>query len=97
MTDFHRGDQLTLQIGGTAQKILVRLLGKGVPPDSPTGIIAGIIVVPENRRVTVVLEEDHLDIVQISVHGGTNPWAMYSLGGGNGGATIVSARRTPGI
>jgi hypothetical protein len=90
-TDFAKGDRLRLKIGGTAAKILVRLLPKGVSPDSPQGIISGVITVPENRIIEVVLATDRKGIVQISVHGGPNPWGRYPLGGGNGPATIEAA------
>jgi hypothetical protein len=35
--DFVKGDRLRLRVGGTAEKILVRLLAKGMSPDSSLG------------------------------------------------------------
>lgn len=93
MADLKQGDKLKLQIGGTADKIVVRFLSKGESPDDPVGIDGGILKVPENRVVQVILEDDHENVVQISVHGGPKPWKLYSLGGGNGPATILSAER----
>jgi len=90
-TDFMKGDRLRLKIGGTATKILVRLLPKGISPDLPQGIIGGVITVPESRIVEVSLDTDHKEIIQISVHGGPNPWGMYPLGGSNGPATLAAA------
>lgn len=90
-TNFMRGDRLRLKIGGTADKILVRLLPKGGSPDSSVGIIGGAIIVPENRIVEVVLDTDRKEIIQISVHGGPNPWGKFPLGGGNGPATLETA------
>jgi len=89
--DFDKGDRLRLQIGGMAEKILVRLLPRGVSPDEPHGIVGGAITVPENRIVEVVLNTDRKEIIQISVHGGPNPWGRYPLGSGNGPATIQAA------
>jgi hypothetical protein len=93
MTDFKPGDKLKLRIGGTAEKIVVRFLAKDEDPNDPAGIDGGIIKVPESRVVQVTLEAGHEHIVQISVHGGPSPWNLYSLGGGNGPAKIVSAER----
>lgn len=90
-TDFKSRDKLRLTIGGTAKKIKVRLLPKGRSPDSTAGMLRGVVTVPENRTVEVVLQDDRPQVVQISVHGGANPWGKYPLGGGNGPATLESA------
>ena len=87
-TDFARGERLRLRIGGTASKILVRLLTKGKPPDSSVGIVGGAITVPKDRIAEVLLDTDRKDIIQISVHGGPNPWGRFPLGGSNGPATL---------
>lgn len=92
VTDFAAGDVLRLRIGGTASKVLVRLLPEGKFPDSTVGIVGGAVTVPENRIVEVVLDEDRKGIIQISVHGGPNPWGGFPLGGGNGPATLEAAR-----
>jgi hypothetical protein len=91
VTDFAAGDLLRLHIGGTADRILVRLLPEGKFPDSSDGIIGGAVTVPENRIVEVVLDKDRKGIIQISVHGGPNPWGKFPLGGGNGPATLLAA------
>ena len=90
-TDFRKGDRLRLKIGGTADKIVVRLLPKGNSPDSPVGVIGGAITVPPNRIVEVSLKSDKKGIIQISVHGGPNPWGRYPLGRGNGAAALKVA------
>ena len=90
-TDFLKGDRLRLKIGGTADKIVVRLLPKGISPDSPVGVIGSAVIVPENRIVEVSLKSDKKGIIQISVHGGPNPWGWYPLGGGNGAAALKVA------
>src|ERR1035441_6711510 len=56
--DFARGEHLKLLIGGSADKILVRLLPKGASPDTPVGIIGGVVNVPKSRIVEVTLPED---------------------------------------
>lgn len=91
--DFTKGDRLKLLIGGTANKILVRLLPKGASPDTSAGIVGGAIDVPKSRIVEVTLPQDRKQVIQISVHGGPNPWGKFPLGGGNGPATIESAER----
>ena len=91
--DFAKGEHLKLLIGGSADKILVRLLPRGASPDMPVGIIGGAINVPKSRIVEVTIPEDRRQVIQISVHGGPNPWGEHPLGGGNGPATIESAER----
>ena len=93
VTSFKRGDKLRLRVGGSANSILLRFLEKGDSPDDATGFDGGVINVPEDRVVQVILEEDHDDVVQISVHGGPNPWNLYPMGGDNGPATILSVER----
>lgn len=88
--DFKKGEKLKIRLGGSAEKILVRLLPRGAPSDSDTGIVGEPIMVPKSREVEVLLPLDRKQIAQISVHGGPNPWGRYPLGGGNGPATISS-------
>lgn len=90
--DFAKGDVLQLEIGGTAQKVLVRLLQKGQSPDSTDGIIGVGVAVPKDRIINIRLSSPYKSIVQISVHGGSNPWGRYSLGGSNGPATLESVK-----
>lgn len=92
--DFKKGDKLRIIIGGTAKKVVVRLLPKGRSPDTSVGVIGGPVIVPSTRVVEVTLSEDRKQVVQISVHGGVNPWNEFNLGGDNGSATIVSIERT---
>ncbi len=89
--DFKKGDKLRLSIGGTARKIKVRLLPRGQSPDSTAGILPGDVAVPPNKIVEVELRSDRPNISQISVHGGSNPWGAYPLGGENGPATLEKA------
>lgn len=92
--DFAKGDKLRVTIGGTAKKIVLRLLPKNQSPDSSAGVVGGPIEVPANRIVEVVLTEDRKQVSQMSVHGGPNPWNEYNLGGNNGPATIKVIERT---
>jgi hypothetical protein len=91
--DFQRGDRLKIVVGGTAKKILLRFLPKGIDPNTPSGIDGGPRQVPSSRVIDVVLESDHRQVVQISVHGGPNPWNLIPLGEDNGPATLVSVER----
>lgn len=93
MANFKRGDKLKLRVGGTATSIVVRFLSKGDNPNDPVGIDGGIVKIPENRVTQITLNEDHKNVVQVSVHGGSNPWNLYPMGGGNGPATILSVER----
>ncbi|MDD5719232.1 MAG: hypothetical protein PHQ53_06055, partial [Candidatus Krumholzibacteria bacterium] len=91
VTDFTKGDVLRLRIGGSAKKVVVRLLPKTEPQETSAGIIGGAVVVPESRVVEVILDTDRKFIKQISVHGGTNPWGKFPLGSSNGPATLETA------
>lgn len=92
ITNFHEGDTLTIRLGGTARKILVRMLNRNNSPTSPSGIIGDVQTVSEKRIVKIILDSDYEQIQQISVHGGPNPWGLYFLGQENGLATIRSIR-----
>jgi len=85
---FNKGTVLRIEVGGTAQKVIVRLLGKGKTPDMPVGIL-GRFDVPENRVIEVILKSNYTNIWQISVHGSPKAW-NYNLGAENGPATIVN-------
>lgn len=90
---FKKGEHLRLAVGGSATKIVVRLLPKGGNTDAPIGVIPTPFAIPLNRFVEVVVPYDALTITQISVHGGPNPWNQYPLGAGNGTATITGVER----
>jgi len=93
MTDFKRGDRVRLRIGGDARLILLRFLRKGSDPNAPSGFEGPPLRVPKERVIEVVLDGDHRETVQISVHGGPSPWGIVSLGGDNGPATLLGAER----
>lgn len=93
ITDFKKGDTLQIKVGGIAKRVLIRLLSKEYYPDSPSGIEGDAREVPANRVITVVLESDHTQVKQISVHGGPNPWGLSSLGEDNGPASLISVLR----
>jgi hypothetical protein len=86
-----KGDVLRLKVGGSAQKVMVRCLAKGQSPDSTEGLVGDAVIVPKDRIINIRLSSSRNNIVQISVHGGANPWGMYPLGQSNGPATIDSA------
>ena len=90
-TDFKNKNKLRLTIGGTAKKIKVRLLPKGRSPDTTAGMLPAVFTVPDNRIVELKIQGERPQVVQISVHGGANPWGKYPLGGKNGPATLESA------
>jgi hypothetical protein len=92
--DFAKGDRLRLVIGGSATKILLRMLSKGQSRDSSEGLLGGVIDVPKTRVVELTLGENRAQVVQISVHGGPNPWGKFPLPG-NGPATLQAVERLP--
>lgn len=88
-TAFYRGDRLRIRVGGTAKKILIRLLPSGGDAGQSSGAVA-TVAVPDDQIVEITLTEDRPKIQQISVHGGANPWGQYPLGPENGPATLES-------
>ncbi len=86
-TDFEVGDLLRFEIGGSARRVVVRLLPKGGDPGTQIGVVGGVISVPYDRILEVVLKRRRRAVVQISVHGGSNAWSM-ALGAGNGSVTL---------
>jgi hypothetical protein len=92
---FKKGERLRLALGGSASKIIVRLLPKGADPNTTIGVIPTVFTVPRSRFLEVTVPHDAPATVQISVHGGTNPWGQYPLGAGNGAATISGVERLP--
>ena len=92
--DFSRGERLRLVIGGTATKVLVRMLSKGQSREGSEGLLGGVIDVPKTRVVELSLGENRGQVVQISVHGGPNPWGKFPMPG-NGPATLQAIERLP--
>ena len=62
--NFAKGEHLKLFIGGSAEKIVVRLLAKGNSPDSSVGVIPGVVNVPKSRIVEVTIPDDRKQVVQ---------------------------------
>ena len=90
---FRAGERLRFHLGGTATKVVVRLLPRGRSYDSPEVIVRDAQVVPPNRTFDVVLNQDYRNVIQISVHGGPNPWGLFPLGAANGPAKLLSVAR----
>ena len=91
--DFYKGEKLRLTVGGSAKKIVVRLLPRTQSPETSAGVIGGPVDVPSTRIVEITVPQDRKEVSQISVHGGPNPWNEYYLEGDNGAATITSVER----
>jgi hypothetical protein len=89
--DFRKGERLRLTLGGSATRVVVRLLPKDSQPDTTDGVIPSVMSVPKTRVIEVVIPNDSPQVKQISVHGGSNPWGQFPLGNKNGSATIVKA------
>ena len=90
ITDFKRGEAQVAR-GRNSRKYSSKAFAKGSLL-TPVGIDGGVVRVPKNRIVEVVLKQDHRNIVQISVHGNQKAW-QYNLGGGNGLVTLDNVER----
>jgi hypothetical protein len=91
--DFQKGDKLRISVGGTASRVVVRLLPRGFAPTEHDIIVEQKGEVSKSRTVDVVLTSDYKDIVQISVHGGPSPWNEFPLGEDNGPAMLLQVER----
>jgi hypothetical protein len=89
--DFTKGERLKLTLGGSAAKVVVRLLPQDSQPDTTDGVIPIVMSVPKTRVIEVVIPNNSPQVKQISVHGGSNPWGQFPLGSKNGPATLVKA------
>ena len=85
---FRKGDRLVIHAQGDAQKVLVRLLRVGRPASLAEGLEGGARSLSGNRTIEIVLERDHPDVMQISLHAGREAWGQL-LGDGNGVARLV--------
>lgn len=92
---FNQGERLRLAVGGSAKQIIVRLLPRGTDSNTTIGVYPTLLNVPENRFVEFTVPNNTSDIVQISVHGGPNPFGQYPINPGNGPATISGVERLP--
>jgi hypothetical protein len=86
LASFDARTKLKINVGGSATKILVRLLKDGQLPDQPVGVL-GKYAVPSGRLLEVPITGKKANITQISVHGSPKAWT-YHLGADNGPATI---------
>jgi len=91
--DFRKSERLRLVIGGSAARVVVRLLPVGASHRAREGIAGVPMTVPKTRTIEVVLSADFPRTRQISVHGGPTPWHEVDLGVNNGPATLVSVAR----
>ena len=89
-TQFVEGDTIRIKVEGTARNILVRLLVQGQDANEPNGIVGGLIRVPANRIINVRIGNTRNNIIQISVHGGSNPF-NWNLGATNGHVRIAES------
>jgi len=87
-----QGTCLKLSIGGTAKKVLIRVLEEKNNYSECVGLInncqgSNIHKVPNNRKIIVRLSSNYSNVKQISVHGGPRAWE-FELGRNNGPATL---------
>lgn len=93
-TTFESGTCLRLSIGGSASRIIIRLLRVDDDPNQAVGIIGERWNVPTSRELVVRLSQRFPNVKQISVHGNPHPW-HYDLGSRNGPATLDSVTIVP--
>jgi hypothetical protein len=91
-TDFRKDDRLAIIVRGDATKLVIRLLPIGADPNTSAGV-ATVAEVPQDGRVEIVLRNDHRSVIQVSAHGGLNPWGEYYLGERNGCSIIDYVER----
>lgn len=89
---FSNGICLKLGIGGTATKVVVRILGNGQDPNQPVGIATDAMSIPTDRQLIINLKRQYPNSSQVSVHGGKAAWHI-KLGDSNGPATLDSVEQ----
>ena len=89
-TNFNQGARLRLRIGGSANRVIVRLRPEGEPFGKAVGVLSSGIDVPATKIVEVTLAQAHQNVIQIAVHGGRNPFGRFPLGVDNGSARLES-------
>lgn len=85
------GTKVRVKVGGTAQRMILRVLRVGDDENTLIGVTGDIIDIPENREVEVTLDNTFSNVRQISVHGGSNPFGSFPMGDENGHVTLISA------
>ncbi len=86
-----KGTCLKLTLGGTAQKIVVRILQVGQDPSKAVGLIGKPVAVPSNKQIKLIFNKSYPQVVQISVHG-REPWGRF-IHDQNGPATLDSLEK----
>lgn len=90
---FRPDDKIKLEIGGDANRILVRFLHRDGDPNSLSSSNWQVASIPPaNRKIEVIIDGKYPDIEQISVHGGADPFGMgFNFPENNGDATLLKA------
>jgi len=86
---FVQGEQLKIKLQGKAKWVYVRLLPEGADAATQTGLIDRRITVPSKGIITITLDNNYLNIQQISVHSGHEAFEKL-LSPFNENADIVS-------
>ena len=95
---FKDGDELVIRVAGSANNVLVRLLGRDMDPNHWEWLIGFDHASPTDRILRVVLDRDYTNVMQISLHGGANPWDLsppFPPNNGNPVILSVSVVRAP--
>ena len=89
---FTKKETIKIKVKGDAENVLIRFLPEGSSPDSLAGIKGDVRKVPPNKTLEVILERNHPNVKQISVHAGKMAWHHF-LGNTNGNIFIFSIER----
>lgn len=92
--NFKKGDKLRIQVHGDAENVLVRLLPAGMSPASSAGVEGSLRSVSGGGLLEVVLERDHPNVLELSIHSGKEAWGK-PLSGINGTARIMTVDYLP--
>jgi hypothetical protein len=84
---FPAGVCLQLGVGGSANNVVVRILGRGQDPTQAVGLVTNSVTVPQNRQLIVKLQRQYPNSTQVSIHGGKAAWHIR-FPESNGPATL---------
>jgi hypothetical protein len=97
MRTFAAGTKFTITFDDTlpnhGDKVYIRLLHQGASPSDDEEEVGTFDI--KTNLVEFTLDHDYPNIVQVSAHGGPNPFGTHDLGPGNGAVRVKRVDTIP--
>lgn len=91
---FSAGVCLKLGVGGSANRVVARILGRGQDPNQAVGLVTDSVSVPQDRQLILKLQRQYPNSAQISIHGGKAAWHIR-FPESNGPAALNTVEQVP--